>query len=71
MNMALPWLYMRGLLPILLLAALSLHAAHAQQTQPRGAVSVYVSEGRLLRLDQNVTNVLVSSGMAGAILSRV
>jgi pilus assembly protein CpaC len=59
MNMAFPRLYMRGLLPILLLAALSLHAAHAQQTQPRGAVSVYVSEGRLLRLDQNVTNVLV------------
>lgn len=50
-----------ALLPILLLilAALSLHTVRAQAADPQGFVSLFVSEGRLLRLDQNVTNVLV------------
>lgn len=51
----------RGLLPILLLmlAALSLRVVCAQTADSRGSVLLYVSAGRLLRLDQNVTNVLV------------
>jgi pilus assembly protein CpaC len=50
-----------GLMPVLLLilAALSMRAAFAQTADPHGFVSLYVSEGHLLRLDQNVTNVLV------------
>jgi pilus assembly protein CpaC len=44
---------------MLLLAVFSLHTARAQTAEPRGLVSLYVSEGQLLRLDQNVTNVLV------------
>jgi pilus assembly protein CpaC len=42
-----------------LLAVFSLHTARAQTGEPRGVVSLYVSEGRLLQLDQNVSNVLV------------
>ena len=45
------------LLPLLLVAGL--HAAWAQPDDPRGLVPLYVSEGRLLRLDHPVTNVLV------------
>ncbi|HEY3845913.1 MAG TPA: pilus assembly protein N-terminal domain-containing protein [Acetobacteraceae bacterium] len=50
-----------ALLAILLLTlpALSLRPAHAQTADPRGFVSLFVSEGRLLRLDQNMSNVLV------------
>jgi pilus assembly protein CpaC len=48
------------ILPILLLllAAFSLRIACAQ-TAPTGRVLLHVSEGRLLRLDENVSNVLV------------
>ena len=44
---------------LLMLAALSAQPLHAQSTDPSGFVALYVSEGRLLRLDQNVSNVLV------------
>jgi len=52
----------RGVVPllVLMLAALGLHAARAQTPEPRGFVSLYVSEGRLLRLDRDVTNVLIA-----------
>ncbi|HUB45116.1 MAG TPA: type II and III secretion system protein family protein [Acetobacteraceae bacterium] len=49
---------LRLFLPTLLLVA-GVHAAWAQPDDPRGLVSLYVSEGRLLRLDHPVTNVLV------------
>lgn len=45
---------------LFLLLAMPLSApAWAQTPDPHGFVSLYVSEGRLLRLDRNVTNVLV------------
>lgn len=44
---------------LLVLAMLSLHVARAQPSDTHGYVALTVSEGRLLRLDQNVTNVLV------------
>ena len=44
---------------LLVLAMLSLHVAQAQPPDMHGYVALTVSEGRLLRLDQNVTNVLV------------
>jgi pilus assembly protein CpaC len=50
-----------ALLPFLLLmlAVLSWSAAQAQTDDPHGFVPLFVSEGRLLRLDQNVSNVLI------------
>lgn len=44
---------------LLILTVLSLHVARAQSADTHGYVALTVSEGRLLRLDQNVTNVLV------------
>ncbi|WP_158921260.1 type II and III secretion system protein family protein [Acidisphaera sp. S103] len=44
---------------LLILAVLSLRVARAQVADTHGYVALTVSEGRLLRLNQNVTNVLV------------
>src|ERR1700679_4007903 len=44
---------------LLVLAMLSPRVACAQPSDTHGYVAVTVSEGRLLRLDQNVTNVLL------------
>jgi pilus assembly protein CpaC len=53
----------RAVLSILVmtLVALCVPAARAQTDGSRGLVSLYVSEGRLLRLDQNVTNILIGN----------
>ncbi len=54
-------LHLRNLLfrlSVALLLVLACQAARAQG-DPRGLVSLHVSEGRLLQLDENVTNVLL------------